>query len=112
MGPRKPTKALQVYQLKVTLRGSKPQIWRRIQVADDTSLHRLHHILQAATGWTDSHLHQFIVYGVYYGEPDPDDDYGMEIKNEKTRSHESTWGVDDEGGGGLSRQAGGQSHRG
>lgn len=84
MSPRKPTTDLKIYQLKVTLRESKPPIWRRIQVTSNTNLHRLHQILQAAMGWTDSHLHQFIVSGVYYGEPDPEDvDYGMEIKNEK-----------------------------
>ncbi len=32
-------------------------------------------------GWTNSHLHQFIADGVYYGEPDPD--FGFEVVNEK-----------------------------
>lgn len=70
-----------VYQLKVTLRDSKPPIWRRIQVTSDTNLHKLHRILQAVMGWSDYHLHQFIVHGVYYGTPDPD--FGLEVKNEK-----------------------------
>ncbi len=61
-----------VYQLKVTLRDSKPPIWRRIQVLADIPLSKLHRILQAAMGWSDSHLHQFIVGDTFYGIPDPD----------------------------------------
>ena len=38
--------------------GSKPPIWRRIQVADCT-LDVLHQIVQTAMGWTNSHLHLF-----------------------------------------------------
>lgn len=34
-----------------------PEIWRRLLVPLDTTLAELHHILQAAMGWTDSHLH-------------------------------------------------------
>ena len=63
----------QVYQLKVTLGGSKPPIWRRLQVKDSTRLGDLHVILQVAMGWTDSHLHQFILRGEYFGAPDFDD---------------------------------------
>jgi hypothetical protein len=69
-----PTKkqSLQIYQLKVTLKGSKPPIWRRLLVPDDVTLARLHHIIQAAMGWWDYHLHQFIVGGNYFGVPDPE----------------------------------------
>ena len=60
----------QILQLKVTLRGVRPSIWRRLEIPTDTTLLDLHHILQGAMGWTDSHLHQFEQDGVYYGAPD------------------------------------------
>ncbi len=46
------------FQLKITLEGSKPPIWRRVLVADCT-LDVLHQIIQTAMGWTNSHLHMF-----------------------------------------------------
>ena len=48
------------YELKITLQGSKPAIWRRVQVPGSFSLNRLHDVIQVAMGWTDSHLHQFV----------------------------------------------------
>ncbi len=70
--PRTRPDASPVYQLKVTLQHTKPPIWRRIQVRANTTLPRLHDTLQVAMGWTDAHLHQFIIDGVEYGLPDPD----------------------------------------
>jgi hypothetical protein len=58
-----------VYQIKVTLKGSKPPIWRRLQVTTDTPLARLHRILQRVMGWEGSHLYQFVIGGITYGEP-------------------------------------------
>ena len=58
-----------VYQFKITLLGSKPPIWRRIQVADCT-LDKLHEHIQTAMGWTNSHLHQFEIKGKRYGDPE------------------------------------------
>jgi hypothetical protein len=62
-----------VYQLKITLKGSRPPIWRRVLVADDTTLAKLNHIIQIAMGWTNSHLHDFTIQGQRYSEPSPDD---------------------------------------
>lgn len=75
-----------VYRLKVTLKGSKPPIWRRLEVPGEITLAKLHRILQVAMGWTDSHLHSFRIGETYYREPDPDFDPGfslIEVKNEK-----------------------------
>src|SRR5208283_2603116 len=73
-----------LYQLKITLRDCKPAIWRRIVVRADMKLDRLHHVIQIAMGWTDSHLHQFVAGGDYYGQPDRDRD--AEMLNEKRYS--------------------------
>jgi hypothetical protein len=72
-----------IYQVKVTLKDSKPPIWRRIQVPGDVRLDTLHRILQVVMGWDDYHLHQFIVGGEYYGEPHPDYEvWGPEMRDE------------------------------
>lgn len=47
--------------LKVTLRGTKPPVWRRLEVPSDLPLDQVHAVLQRAMGWTDSHLHRFAV---------------------------------------------------
>ena len=82
MSPTKGTADVPIYQIKVTLEGSKPPIWRRILVPINITLGELHHILQAVMGWWDYHLHQFIVGGTYYGVPHPDYDDYLEMRDE------------------------------
>ena len=50
----------EIYQIKVTLRHSKPPIWRRLLVSGNATLFDMHKTVQIAMGWTNSHLHQFI----------------------------------------------------
>jgi hypothetical protein len=65
-----------ILQLKISLVGvSKPPVWRRVLVAATTRLDRLHDVIQAAMGWTDTHLHAFEAGGVDYGPPDPELDH-------------------------------------
>ena len=58
-----------IYRLKITLRGSRPPIWRRVEVDGNISLGELHEVIQVVMGWEDAHLHQFIVDDVYYSTP-------------------------------------------
>ncbi len=51
-----------IYQFKITVIGSNPPIWRRIQVEDGT-LDDLHEHIQAAMGWEDAHMHEFKIVG-------------------------------------------------
>ncbi len=59
-----------IHTIKVSLRYMKPPVWRRLQVSSQTSLAELHHIIQAAMGWYDCHLHQFEVRDLYYAAPE------------------------------------------
>jgi Plasmid pRiA4b ORF-3-like protein len=58
-----------VYQIKVTLKGSKPPIWRRMQVTSETTLAQFHRILQQVMGWEGYHLYRFEVGRMEYGDP-------------------------------------------
>ena len=73
-----------IYQLKVTLKGAKLPIWRRILVPSDMSLARFHLVLQIVMGWTNSHLHQFVSGRTVYGIPDDEygGDFGLEVDDE------------------------------
>jgi Plasmid pRiA4b ORF-3-like protein len=65
--------------LKITLRDIRPPIWRRARVADDSSLGKLHQVIQLAMGWEDGHLHEFEVGDRRYGDPyDADDSPGAD----------------------------------
>jgi hypothetical protein len=61
-------------RLRVVLRGVEPAVARVIDVPAAATLPELHELLQAAIGWTDSHLHQFVT---------PQATYGMEIPGEE-----------------------------
>jgi len=56
-----------IYTLHVQLEGIEPLIWRRIQVPTRITLPKLHGVLQAVMGWTNSHLHSFNIGGNQYG---------------------------------------------
>ena len=50
-----------IFQIKITLKETKPPIWRRIQVKSITRMVDLHLILQTVMGWDNGHLHQYVV---------------------------------------------------
>jgi hypothetical protein len=61
-----------VLRLKVTLDDVEPKVLRRIEVPADIKLDRLHLTLQAALGWTNSHLFEIRARDVGWGLPSPD----------------------------------------
>ncbi len=63
-----------IYQLKITLTGTRPPIWRRILVPDTMRLDQLHDAIQAVFGWFNYHLHEFESGRQRYGKPDPETD--------------------------------------
>jgi len=64
----------EIYQLKVSLKGAKPPIWRRILVPADMALIDLHAAIQATMGWDNCHLHQF-KQGRTCFQPNPDPEF-------------------------------------
>lgn len=76
------TKANQIYRLKVTLGEVEPPVWRRLLVQADMTLASLHDALQAAMGWTNSHLHCFEVAGRRIGMVGVEED-SPELEDER-----------------------------
>lgn len=81
--PAKKAAFAPAYQLKIELLGITPPIWRRLQVPGNIKLSRLHDVIQAAMGWTDSHLHQFEMDGKYWGNPEYYEDDDIEVIDER-----------------------------
>ena len=63
--------AAALLQLKLTLAGVKPPIWRRLLVTNQVTLERLHESIQAVAGWKNTHLHEFVIEEKRYGQPAP-----------------------------------------
>jgi hypothetical protein len=61
-----------IARLKITLDDVKPIVQRRVEVPLTMRLDRLHLVLQAALGWTNSHLYEIRAGDVGWGMVDPD----------------------------------------
>lgn len=55
-----------IYQLKISLDGLKPAIWRRVEVPGSFTLDKLHRVIQIAMGWEDYHLWTFHIGNTEY----------------------------------------------
>lgn len=47
------------YQIKVSIKGIKPVVWRRLKIPGNITFQQLHQIIQASFGWLDYHLYKF-----------------------------------------------------
>jgi hypothetical protein len=82
--PRLPKQAATtVHRVKVSLHGSKPPVWRRIEIPSAMRLDLVHEVLQLAFDWHGYHLHSFETVCGEFGAPDDDDDWA-DRKNETT----------------------------
>ena len=70
-----------IFQMKVTLQGIEPPIWRRFLVPGGITAHKFHKIIQVVMGWQDYHLYSFTVDDVSYGIPDPE--FAPEFKDSR-----------------------------
>jgi hypothetical protein len=75
-----PRKTGDIVRLKVTLRGIRPPIWRRLLVPSATPLSSLHAAIQAAMGWYSAHLYAWDIDGEQYGDPAMVDDVSDESR--------------------------------
>lgn len=66
-----------VFQIKVTLKGIHPPIWRRVQTTDCT-LEELHALIQVTMSWEFEHLYRFNIGGVEYADLDMMNDEDVE----------------------------------
>src|SRR5262249_23512685 len=72
-----------IYQIKITVKGTRPPVWRRLLIAGDEKLAALHKLFQRSLGWSDTLLHHFEIGTALYTTPDPNDteDCGPEFED-------------------------------
>ena len=63
--------AARIARLRIKLDDVEPAVVRRVEVPLTIRLDRLHLVLQAAMGWTNSHLYEIRARDVGWGRPDP-----------------------------------------
>jgi len=63
---KKDDKPVPSYILHISIAFSDPLIWRRVQVPGELTLAGLHNVIQKSMGWSNSHVHQFLVGKISY----------------------------------------------
>lgn len=57
---------MDIYQLKITLLGIEPKIYRVVQVPANITLRNLHKVIQKLMRWENCHLYQFVKGETFY----------------------------------------------
>jgi hypothetical protein len=73
-----------IYELKISLSGIKPTIYRTIQIEEHRTFFELHAAVQIAFGWENSHMHIFEIGDDRIGMSEFDefeDDHTIEERN-------------------------------
>lgn len=70
--PNAPKRRPKHLQLKIWLDEIEPQIWRRVLVSAEMSLHELHRIIQMLFEWYEYQLYEFTIGDLRYQEPGPE----------------------------------------
>ncbi|MGB0880702.1 MAG: plasmid pRiA4b ORF-3 family protein [Polaribacter sp.] len=80
-------KQTEIVQLKITLKRSKPPIWRRILIEKEMTFEDLHYIIQDVMGWENCHLHEFRDNNVVIDEDDFFGDGNIDSSEITLREH-------------------------
>jgi hypothetical protein len=81
----------EIYQVKVSLTGFNPKIWRRLLVPSSMLLRDFHKVIQTGMGWENAHLHQFIKDKKFYAPRLKEDtlwDDANNVDYKRTRIHD------------------------
>lgn len=79
--PNYETNDNRIYQLKISIKGAKPPIWRRVLVEANISFYGLHMLIQEIFNWENYHMYQFDGnFGNYSDEEFIDEEYGYNNK--------------------------------
>ena len=65
---KREAKIIEAIRIKISLDKTIPLIWRELLVPIDITFYKLHHAIQIAMGWTNSHLFEFTIEGYRIGE--------------------------------------------
>lgn len=74
---------MQIMQLKITLFGIEPKIYRIVQVPATITLRNLHKVIQRVMEWENYHLYQFVKDRQSFGPKSGDFDMA-ELQNDKS----------------------------
>lgn len=76
---KEPRRKTSIYQLKVSLIGVRPPIWRRIQVPGNIKFDALHEVIQIAMGWQNFHLYSFNIDDVFIETPESEEEFDFSL---------------------------------
>jgi hypothetical protein len=69
-----------IIRLDAHIAGIEPRITRSLELPVGLNFAQLHEVLQATLGWTDRHLHRFLVGGLTISAPEFDEDALLDIR--------------------------------